>query len=89
MKIHLPVDDYISKIKQALKENSSVIVTAAPGAGKTTRIPPALMDLSAKKVLVLEPRRIAAIADAAVPPGRAGPIRHGEPGGFAIPASRR
>lgn len=64
MKIHLPVDDYISKIKQALKENSSVIVTAAPGAGKTTRIPPALMDVSAKKVLVLEPRRIAAIAAA-------------------------
>ncbi len=64
MKIHLPVDDYISKIKQALKENSSVIVTAAPGAGKTTRIPPALIDISAKKVLVLEPRRIAAIAAA-------------------------
>jgi ATP-dependent helicase HrpB len=64
MKIHLPVDDYIHQIKTALKTNSSVVVTAAPGAGKTTRIPPALVEISAKKVLVLEPRRIAAIAAA-------------------------
>ena len=64
MKIHLPVDDFLSQIKSALQKNSSVVVTAAPGAGKTTRIPPALMEISQKKVLVLEPRRIAAIAAA-------------------------
>lgn len=64
MKIHLPVDDFLERIKSALQESSSVVVTAAPGAGKTTRIPPALMEISKKKVLVLEPRRIAAIAAA-------------------------
>lgn len=64
MKIHLPVDDYIPQIKAALIKNASVVVTAAPGAGKTTRIPPALIEISKKKVLVLEPRRIAAIAAA-------------------------
>ena len=64
MKIHLPVDDYLSQIKSALTKHSSVVVTAAPGAGKTTRIPPALIEISKKKVLVLEPRRIAAIAAA-------------------------
>lgn len=64
MKTHLPVDDYLSSIKEALSKHSSVVVTAAPGAGKTTRIPPALIEISKKKVLVLEPRRIAAIAAA-------------------------
>lgn len=63
-KLHLPVDDFISSIKIALQKNASVVVTAAPGAGKTTRIPPALMEIAFKKVLVLEPRRIAAIAAA-------------------------
>jgi ATP-dependent helicase HrpB len=64
MKLHLPVDDYLNEIKTHLRRSPSVVVTAAPGAGKTTRIPPALIEVSARKVLVLEPRRIAAISAA-------------------------
>lgn len=63
-KIHLPVDDFIPEILEHLKSSNAIVVTASPGAGKTTRIPAALMQLSKKKVAVLEPRRIAAVAAA-------------------------
>lgn len=63
-KISLPVDQYISQIIETLNSQSSIVVTAAPGAGKTTRVPPGLVNLSKKKILVLEPRRIAALAAA-------------------------
>lgn len=63
-KNHLPVDDYLPEIIDKLTSHNAVVVTAAPGAGKTTRIPPALIPLSRKKIAVLEPRRIAAVAAA-------------------------
>lgn len=40
------------------------MITAAPGAGKTTRLPPALLSAVSRKIVVLEPRRMAAIAAA-------------------------
>ena len=60
---HLPIDDILPELKQALIDNDNVILSAQPGAGKTTRVPLALMDeewLAGKKILMLEPRRIAA-----------------------------
>jgi len=43
-----------------LRQSPSLVIEAPPGAGKTTRVPPALLDLVAGEVIVLEPRRIAA-----------------------------
>jgi ATP-dependent helicase HrpB len=55
----LPIDSLIPDIVASLRHSPNLIVEAAPGAGKTTRIPPALLTLGGT-VLVLEPRRIAA-----------------------------
>lgn len=58
-----PIDSLIPQLKQALIENNNVILSAQPGAGKTTRVPLALLEepwLQGKKILMLEPRRIAA-----------------------------
>lgn len=60
--INLPIDDFIPAIKEKMKLSGNLVITAAPGAGKTTRLPPALLDVVAKKIIVLEPRRMAAIA---------------------------
>ncbi len=63
-KIALPVDALLPQILEALGktggETSNLVLEAAPGAGKTTRVPPALLGLVPGEVLVLEPRRIAA-----------------------------
>ncbi len=64
MSLHLPVDEFIPKIQTSLSEVDNLVITAAPGAGKTTRLPPALLDIVDKKIIVLEPRRMAAIAAA-------------------------
>lgn len=56
----LPVDSFIGAIRAALERHRSAVLTAAPGAGKTTRVPPALVD--AGRVLLLQPRRVAARA---------------------------
>lgn len=47
---------------QQIASNTNLVITAAPGAGKTTRLPPALLSAFSGKILVLEPRRMAAIA---------------------------
>lgn len=60
--ISLPVDEFIPQIQQHLSVNQNLVITAAPGAGKTTRLPPALLSSCPGKILVLEPRRMAAIA---------------------------
>jgi ATP-dependent helicase HrpB len=60
----LPIDDIIESIKSAFQINTNLVITAAPGAGKTTRLPPSLLKVFRKKILVLEPRRMAAIAAA-------------------------
>ena len=55
--IPLPVDAAIGDIRAALRQFRAVVVTAEPGAGKTTRVPPALLDAGA--VVLLQPRRVA------------------------------
>jgi ATP-dependent helicase HrpB len=62
--ISLPIDDFIPEIQKNLQNGMNLVITAAPGAGKTTRLPPALLKITSKKILVLEPRRMAAIAAA-------------------------
>jgi ATP-dependent helicase HrpB len=61
--IPLPIDPYIEDIVQRVRAARAAIVTAAPGAGKTTRVPPALT--ADGPVLLLQPRRVAARAIAA------------------------
>lgn len=60
MPVALPIDSHLPVVLAALSETKVVILSAAPGSGKTTRIPPALMALTPKKVVVLQPRRVAA-----------------------------
>lgn len=56
----LPVDDFLEPIRDALRVSRAVVITAAPGAGKTTRVPPALVGEG--HVILLQPRRVAARA---------------------------
>jgi ATP-dependent helicase HrpB len=56
----LPIDPLIPEIAAHLREHNTLVLEAPAGAGKTTRVPPALLDLSDREVLVLEPRRLAA-----------------------------
>ncbi len=59
----LPIDPHISEIISALTSAGTLVLTAPPGSGKTTRIPRALYDAGfARKgeILILEPRRLAA-----------------------------
>jgi ATP-dependent RNA helicase HrpB len=63
----LPIEDALSRLRDALEAGCNALLTAPPGAGKTTRVPLALLDapwLEGKKLLLLEPRRLAARAAA-------------------------
>ena len=60
MKEALPVDAALPELLDALRAHSAVVLEAPAGAGKTTRIPPALLDQVQGEIVVLEPRRIAA-----------------------------
>jgi ATP-dependent helicase HrpB len=55
----LPIDNALPEVISALNKHPNLVLEAAPGAGKTTRVPSALLALGGE-VLVLEPRRIAA-----------------------------
>ena len=60
---HLPVADIINEVKNHLTNNNTLIVNAPPGAGKSTLLPLTLLDenwLADKKIIMLEPRRLAA-----------------------------
>ncbi len=59
-RVRLPIDDHLPHVQDALSVHRAVVVVAAPGAGKTTRVPPALVQDG--PVLVLQPRRVAARA---------------------------
>src|SRR5450631_4642851 len=64
----LPIDDALPRLTAALAANNAAVLVAPPGAGKTTRVPLVLLDepwVKDKKILVLEPRRLAARAAAA------------------------
>ena len=56
----LPVDALLPEILSSLQRIPSLVLEAPPGAGKTTRVPPALLEIVSGEVVVLEPRRIAA-----------------------------
>ena len=56
----LPIDAFLPAITASLQQNPSLVLEAQPGAGKTTRVPPALLQVVSGGVVVLEPRRIAA-----------------------------
>jgi ATP-dependent helicase HrpB len=65
--IHLPVTEILDELKSILNSHHEAILQAPPGAGKTTLVPLALVTepwLGHKKILMLEPRRIATRAAA-------------------------
>ena len=62
-KVDLPITEVIDEVKSRLADTNTLIVNAPPGAGKSTLLPIALMNetwLEGKKILMLEPRRLAA-----------------------------
>jgi len=64
----LPIDEVLPELLSALRESPGVVLQAPTGAGKTTRVPPALLDsglAGSGQIIMLEPRRIAARAAAA------------------------
>jgi ATP-dependent RNA helicase HrpB len=64
----LPIDDALPALRAALGQRTSAVLVAPPGAGKTTRAPLALLDepwARGKRLILLEPRRLAARAAAA------------------------
>ncbi|MBV1706961.1 MAG: ATP-dependent helicase HrpB, partial [Hyphomicrobiales bacterium] len=64
---HLPIDAVLGDISAGLAANPALVVVAPPGAGKTTRVPLHLLDaawLAGRRIILLEPRRLAARAAA-------------------------
>ncbi len=67
MPVFLPIDDVLPELLAALRDGSAAVLVAPTGAGKTTRVPPALRAARIggdRKIVMLEPRRIAARAAA-------------------------
>jgi ATP-dependent helicase HrpB len=65
--MRLPIDDVLPEIIAALVQHTSLVLQAPPGAGKTTRVPLALLGtswLGERRIIMLEPRRLAARAAA-------------------------
>ncbi|MFC0676376.1 ATP-dependent helicase HrpB [Lysobacter korlensis] len=64
---HFPIDELLPQIRDSLATHTRLVLEAPPGAGKTTQVPPALLDapwLGTQKIVMLEPRRVAARAAA-------------------------
>jgi ATP-dependent helicase HrpB len=73
----LPIDDALPELLAALRRSTAAILRAPTGAGKTTRVPPALVEsglVGRGTVVMLEPRRVAARAAA-----RRMAVEHGSP----------
>ena len=89
--MRFPVEERLSEIAAALAANRDVVLTAPPGSGKTTCVPPALLDapwLGNKKIVMLEPRRLAARNCAAYIAKKLGePV--GETVGYSVRLERR
>ena len=63
MEKNLPIYEVLESLKESLKTDNTLILQAPPGAGKSTRVPLALLDapwLNNKIIIMLEPRRVAA-----------------------------
>ncbi|MEM9437683.1 MAG: ATP-dependent helicase HrpB [Pseudomonadota bacterium] len=56
----LPIDPLLPELAATLTREGRVVLQAPPGAGKTTRVPPALLESFDGKIIMLEPRRLAA-----------------------------
>ena len=86
-----PVEAIIPQICASLARNRTVVLRAPPGSGKTTCVPPALLNapfLKGKKILMLEPRRLAARSCAAYIARRLGePL--GETVGYQVRLERK
>ena len=69
--VPLPIDSVVPEVLARLRERKSLVLVAEPGAGKTTRVPPAIVKASGllpqdhPNVVLLQPRRVAARAAAA------------------------
>jgi ATP-dependent helicase HrpB len=66
-RLPLPIDTVLPELVDALRRGPNAVLRAPTGAGKTTRLPPALLDAGLagdKQIVVLEPRRLAARAAA-------------------------
>ncbi len=77
----LPVEEIIPELQAALSLGPSAVLQAPPGAGKTTRVPLALIDepwLTGQRIVMLEPRRLACRAAAR----RMAALRGERPGGL-------
>ena len=64
----LPIEPVLPDLRAALRERPEAVLQAPPGAGKTTLVPPALLEedwLEGRRIILLEPRRLAARAAAA------------------------
>jgi ATP-dependent helicase HrpB len=62
--IPLPIDSLLPSLCERVRQNRNLLLTATPGAGKTTRLPPELLSVVKGKICVLQPRRMAAVAAA-------------------------
>ena len=65
--VQFPIDELLPQIRDSLSRHPRLVLEAPPGAGKTTQVPPALLDadwLAGKRIVMLEPRRVAARAAA-------------------------
>jgi ATP-dependent helicase HrpB len=87
----LPVTESLPDLQRALRDQQRAVLAAPPGSGKTTIVPLALLDepwLAGKRIVVLEPRRVAARAAAARMASLLGE-RVGETVGYQIRFERR
>jgi ATP-dependent helicase HrpB len=58
-----PIDDILPRLQDAFQHSKNIVLSAPPGTGKTTQVPLALLSsewLASKKIIMLEPRRLAA-----------------------------
>ncbi len=86
-----PVEEKIEAIKDALRRNRSVVLSAPPGSGKTTCVPASLLEepwLNGRRIVMLEPRRIAARSCASYIAGKFGE-RVGETVGYQVRMERK
>jgi ATP-dependent helicase HrpB len=87
----LPIDPVLPAIVDALVRDTAVVIRAPTGAGKTTRVPPALLDAGlagAGRILLLQPRRLATCAAARrIAAERGGAV--GDEVGFQVRFERR
>src|SRR3970282_2311113 len=84
--LDFPIQELLPQILASLGAHPRLVLEAPPGAGKTTQVPPALLDatwLAGRRILMLEPRRVAARAAAQFMAGQRGE-RVGDTVGYRI-----